>query len=49
MNYEPDKFTKIMRIFVEIECIKNQGVLFGPKELNSYFPYYGAVMKFNQI
>jgi hypothetical protein len=31
-NYEPRKLDKTVRIFVEIEYIKNQGSHFGPRE-----------------
>ena len=38
LNYEPGKFTKIMTIFVEIECIEHQGVIFGLKRIGQLFP-----------
>jgi len=38
------KLAKTVRIFLEIEHIKNRGSHFGPKELDGYFPRYGAVM-----
>ena len=38
LNYEPDKFTKIMRIFVEIGCIKDWGVIFWLKRIEQIFP-----------
>ena len=40
----PRKLAKTVRIFVEIEHIKNRGSHFGPKESDGYFPRYGAVM-----
>ena len=40
----PRKLAKTVRIFVEIEHIKNWGSYFIPKELDHYFPRYGAVM-----
>jgi len=47
LNYEPRKLAKTMRIFVEIENVKDWGSHFGPKESDGYFPCYGAVMKFD--
>jgi hypothetical protein len=39
------KLAKTVRIFVEIEHIKNWGGShFGPKESDDYFSRYGAVM-----
>ena len=40
----PGKLAKTVGIIVEIEHIGNQGSYFGPKESDSYFPHYGAVM-----
>jgi hypothetical protein len=42
----PRKLAKTVRIFVEIEHIENPGggVIFDWKELDWYFPCYGAVM-----
>ena len=35
---------KLAKTVVEIEHIGNWGSHFGPKELDSYFPHYEAVM-----
>jgi hypothetical protein len=43
LNYDVIKIAKTVRIFVEIEHIKTGGSHFGPKELDKYFPCYGAV------
>jgi hypothetical protein len=33
LNYEPRKLAKTMRIFVEMEHIRNQGVTFWPERI----------------
>ena len=38
------KLAKIMKIFVEIKHIRNQGLYVIPKESDSYLPCYGVVM-----
>ena len=44
------KLGKTVRIFVEIEHIKNWGgSYFDPKELDQYFPQYGAVTSLVKI
>jgi hypothetical protein len=43
MNYDVIKIAKTVRIFLEIEQIKAGGSHFGLKELDKYFPCYGAV------
>ena len=43
LNYDISKIAKFTEIFVRIEHIKNQGVIYWPKELDWYFPWYGAV------
>jgi hypothetical protein len=38
LNYEPRKLAKTVRIFPEIENVRDRGVTFWPKRIGCIFP-----------